>query len=98
LIVTNEVDARSVPVYGGHRGEFRKVHRSEWEPVQVNGIPQIYGTALEAENAAWRALRSHLCADIVGSGEKASAAAKSRGEALFGVIFKKGKKISVSRK
>ncbi|MER8387286.1 hypothetical protein NKH14_17515 [Mesorhizobium sp. M1380] len=70
--MTNEVNARSVPVYGGFQGEFRKVHRSEWEPVQVNGVAQLYDTADAAEVAAWRALLGHLQGDIVGSGTKAS--------------------------
>lgn len=80
----NEVDARAVPVYGGHRGEFRKVHRAAYEPVCVNGVPQVYPTKEEAELAAWRALKAHLCGDIVGSGEKASLA---KAEAEFAKIF-----------
>lgn len=82
----NEVDARAVPVYGGYHGEFRKVHRSTYEQVCVNGIVQIYKTAAEAETAAWRALKGHLCGEIVGSGARASAA-RSQAEELFGKVF-----------
>jgi hypothetical protein len=88
----NDVDARAVPVYGGFRGEFRKVHRAMFEPVCVGGVPQVYETAHEAEIAAWRALKAHLCGDIVGSGEKASAA-KSKAEQMWGKVFPgKGRK------
>lgn len=88
----NDVDARAVPVCGGFQGEFRKVHRAAYEPVSVNGVAQIYDTEHEAEVAAWRALKAHLCGDIVGSGEKVSAA-RSRAEELFGKIWPgKGRK------
>lgn len=92
----NGVDARAVPVRGGYHGQFRKVHRSDWEPVQVNGKPIVYVTSHEAEVAAWRALRAHLCGDIVGDGAKPSAT-RSKAEELFGAIFRKGKKIPVQR-
>ena len=82
----NDVDARAVPVYGGYHGEFRKVHRAAYEAGRINGGPQVYDTADEAEVAAWRALRSHLCGDIVRSGDRASAA-RSEAEAMFGKIF-----------
>ena len=88
----NEVDARAVPVFGGYHGEFRKVHRAAYEPVCTNGVPQVFASAADAEIAAWRALKSHLCGEIVRSGDKASAA-RSQAEALFGKVFPgKGKK------
>lgn len=94
----NDVDARAVPVYGGYQGQLRKVHRSEYEPVCVNGVPQVYRTAHEAEVAAWRALRAHIRGDIVGSGERASAAV-SEAEAKFGRIFRGGgKTVTVERR
>lgn len=93
----NEVDARSRPVYGGYHGEFRKVHRAAYETVCVNGKPQIFPTAHEAELAAWHALRAHLCGDIVRSGERA-AAQRGKAEVLFGAIFKRGRKIEVVRR
>lgn len=79
----NEVDARAVPVYGGYQGEIRKVHRSSYEAVCVNGVPQVYATEAEAEIAAWRALRSHLCGDIVGDGTKAATADFDRIKKVF---------------
>lgn len=82
----NGVNARAVPIFGGFQGEFRKVHRSEWEPVQVNGVAQLYDTADAAEVAAWRALLAHLQGDIVGSGDKASIA-RTEAEKRFGKIF-----------
>lgn len=93
----NGVDAKAVAVYGGFVGAFKKVHRSEWEKVCEGGVPRVYPTEYEAEIAAWRALRSHLCGDIVGSGEKVSIQ-KSKAEELFGSIFKRGKRIPVERR
>ncbi len=80
----NEVNARAVATMGGWEGQFRKVHRSDWEAVEINGVAQLYPTQDAAEVAAWRALKAHLCGDIVGSGEKASIA-KAEGE--FAKIF-----------
>lgn len=95
--MTNEVDARAVPVYGGYRGEFRKVHKAAYEAVCV-GVPQVYPTREAAELAAWHALRAHLQSDIVGTGEKASAAL-SEAEAKFGKLFKGGgKTVTVERR
>lgn len=82
----NEVDAKSHPVYGGYHGVFRKVHKADYEPVQENGTPRIFPTEIEAELAAWRALKAHLCGDIVGSGQRANIS-KSKAETLFGKIF-----------
>mgnify|MGYP001209385736 CR=1 FL=1 len=93
----NEVGARASPVFGGYRGEFRKVHRADWEAVCVNGIPQVYPTAQAAELAAWRALHAHLCGEIVGDGYKAEAQ-RTKAEELFGALIKNGKKIPVVRK
>lgn len=95
--MTNDVNARAVRVYGGWQGEFRKVHRADWEPVRVNGTARIHDTPEAAELAAWRALRSHLCGDIAGFGEPVSGVS-SRAESLFGAIFKNGRKIGVVRK
>lgn len=93
----NEVNARSVPAYGGFRGEFRKVHKAGWEKVREGGTPRVYDSEAEAEVAAWRALRSHLCNDIVGTTIERTMA-RSTAEALFGTIFKRGKKIPVVRR
>lgn len=93
----NAVDARAVPVFGGFHGEFRKVHRASWEKVSAAGVPRIFATHAEAEIAAWRALRSHLCGEIVGSGEK-MAAARSEAEKAFGAVFRRGRRIVVERR
>ncbi|MBN9235146.1 MULTISPECIES: hypothetical protein [Phyllobacteriaceae] len=87
----NDVDARSVAVFGGYHGEFRKVHKADWEVVQRHGRPIIYTSAYEAEIAAWRALRAHLCGDIVGSGQKAGTAL-SEAESKFKKLFRGGGK------
>ncbi|MBR2689213.1 MAG: hypothetical protein IKE42_15275 [Aquamicrobium sp.] len=87
----NEVDARSVPVVGGYHGEFRKVHKASWEPVQRHGKPIVFLAAFEAEIAAWRALRAHLCGEIVGDGQRAGAAL-SEAESKFKKLFRGGGK------
>jgi len=89
----NNAEVRVVPEYGGYRAEYRKVHRSEWYPVKVNGVAQLFDTPEQAENAAYRALMKHIFGDgIVGSGEKASLA-KAEAEKLFGKVFPgKGRK------
>lgn len=93
----NDVNARGRKTPIGWVGELRKVHRSAWELVCENGEPIIFATEHEAEIAAWRALRSHLCGDIVGTGTKASAA-RSKAEEQFGAIFRRGRKIEVERR
>lgn len=88
----NDVNARAVQVEGGFEGQLRKVHKAAWEAVQVNGVAQVYDTAEAAELAAWRALKAHLCGEIVGSGQKVSAA-RTEAERLFGKLFPgKGRK------
>ena len=90
--MTNGVDAKAVPVYGGFIGVFKKVHRSTWEKVCEGGVPRVFDTEPEAEVAAWRALLAHLQGEIVGSGIEKSAA-RSKAEELFGKIFPgKGRK------
>lgn len=91
----NEVNATSRPAPGGgYHGLLRKVHRADYEPVQENGIPVVFPSAHEAEIAAWRALRAHLCGDIVRDGETIAAGAKAKAEAFF----RKGRKIEVERR
>ncbi|PWJ93554.1 hypothetical protein C8D77_101233 [Mesorhizobium loti] len=94
----NEVNAKSRPVAGGHHGLLRKVHRSDYETVNENGIPILFATAGEAELAAWHALRAHLQSQIVGSGDKASAAL-SQAEEKFGKLLRGGgKTVQVERR
>ena len=93
----NEVAVRVVACMNGFEGHFRKVHKADWEAVSVNGVAQLFATRQDAEIAAWRALRSHLQGDIVGSGAKASAA-RSKAEEAFGGIFRRGRKITVERR
>lgn len=95
----NDVDARGVPVYGGFHAEFRKVHKSAWEQVRKNGVIQIYDTQDQAEVAAWRTLKEHLCGIIRRDGDVVSIGIKSEREAVFSnAIFKRGRKITVVRK
>jgi len=85
------------PVYGGFEGQFKKLHRTAWYPVEINGVAQVFDTRDQAEVAAYRALMKHLFGDgILRDGEKASAAAA---EAEFRKIFPgKGKVVEVVRR
>lgn len=89
--MTNEAQVRAVPGYGGFEAHFRKVHRSGWHPVEVNGIAQLYATEADAKIAAYEALHRHLFGDgIVGTGQKTAVA---HAEAEFRRIFPgKGRK------
>lgn len=93
----NDIEVRVVANMNGFEGQFRKVHKADWEAVCVNGVAQLYATRQDAEIAAWRALKAHLQGDIVGAGDRASAK-KSRAEELFGGIFRSGRKIMVERR
>ncbi|MER8615993.1 hypothetical protein NKG99_03930 [Mesorhizobium sp. M1409] len=94
----NEVNARARQTPIGWVGELRKVHRADYELVAENGIPITFATEHEAEIAAWRALRSHLQGQIVGSGDKA-AAGLTEAEAKFGKLLRGGgKTVAVERR
>jgi len=81
----NDAEVRAIPEMNGFRAEFRKVHRTAWEAVCVDGVPQLYATPAEAENAGYKALMRHIFGDgIVRVGEKASIA---RAEREFARIF-----------
>lgn len=92
----NEAQVRAVEHMNGWEAFFRKVHRSAWEPVQVNGIAQLFASEELAKIAAYEALHRHLFGDgIVSSGEKISLA---RAEKEFAALYRKGKKIVVERR
>ncbi len=50
---------------GGFHGLFRKVHKADFQVVMRKGKPRVFDSAAEAEVAGWRALRDHLCREIV---------------------------------
>lgn len=96
----NNAEVRAVQVYNGWEAFFRKIHRAEWFPVQVNGVTQLYETQDQAEVAAYRALMKHLFGDgVVGTGERAGSA-RDEAEKMFGKVFPgKGKPaVTVVRK
>ncbi|TIU02313.1 MAG: hypothetical protein E5W43_00790 [Mesorhizobium sp.] len=95
----NDAEVRAIPESNGFRGEFKKVHRSEWNVVCLNGQPQLFDTKDQAEVAAYRALMKHLFGDgIVRDGEKASAAL-SQAEEKFGKLLRGGgKTVAVERR
>jgi hypothetical protein len=95
----NDAEVRAVPESNGFRGEFKKVHRSEWEVVRENGRPLLFDTKDQAEVAAYRALMKHLFGDgIVRAGEKASSA-MTEAEAKFGKPLRGGgKTVAVERR
>ncbi|RUV07958.1 hypothetical protein EOA79_02390 [Mesorhizobium sp. M1A.F.Ca.IN.020.03.2.1] len=87
----NSAEVKAVPVSNGYEGHFKKIHRSEWEPVCENGIAQLFDTEEQAEVAAYRALMKHIFGDIVRDGEKASTAL-SEAEEKFGKLLRGGGK------
>ena len=94
--MSNDIGARSVPVFGGYAGEFRHVDEARWRRVAKNGVEQIYESQFEAECMAWRALKAKFFSLIRGDGERATFA-RSEAEKLFGAVFIKGKQIKVER-
>ncbi len=83
----NEPRVRAVPVFNGWEGHFRKLHRSDWFPVEVNGITQLFPTEADAKVAAYEAMTRHHFGDgILRDGVTANAA-RSRAEELFGKVF-----------
>ncbi len=94
----NEARVRAVPVFNGWEGHFRKLHRSGWFPVEVNGIAQLFPSEAEAKVAAYEAMTRHHFGDgILSDGERTSAS-RSKAEELFGAIFRRGRKIEVVRR
>lgn len=89
----NEAQVRAVQVFNGWEGHFKKVHRSGWYPVEINGIAQLFESELEAKVAAYEALHRHIFGNgILRDGDRA-VSAKSKAEELFGKIFPgKGRK------
>lgn len=95
----NDAEVRAIPESNGFRGEFRKVHRTEWHAVSENGVAQLFATPEQAEIAAYRALMKHIFGDgIVRDGEKAGTAL-SEAEAKFGKLLRGGgKTVEVERR
>ncbi|MCV0395456.1 MAG: hypothetical protein K5872_22170 [Rhizobiaceae bacterium] len=89
----NEPRARAHPVMNGWEGQFRKLDRAGWHPVEVNGVAQLYDTPEQALIAAYEAMNAYLFGrGILRDGEKASAE-KSRAEELFNKVWPgKGRK------
>ena len=89
----NNAEVRAIEVFNGWEAQFRKIHRTEWYPVQVNGVVQLYESEEKAKNAAYAALMKHLFGDgIVRTGERAGST-KDAAEKLFGKVFPgKGRK------
>lgn len=89
----NEPRVRAIHEYNGWRGEFRKLHRAGWFPVEVNGVAQLFPTEDAAKVAAYEAMTRHHFGDgILRDGETVGAA-QSKAEALFKKIFPgKGRK------
>jgi len=79
----NDIDARAVPTpHGGFYGEFRRIHRSNWERVRKDRIDQMFDCPFEAEVRAWRELKSHMLGLVVGDNTPL-ARARTEAEKLF---------------
>ncbi|TPL40674.1 hypothetical protein [Mesorhizobium sp. B2-4-6] len=95
----NDAEVRAVPESNGFRGEFKKVHRSDWETVCHNGQRLLFDTKDQAEVAAYRALMKHIFGDgIVRDGEKASAALTVAEEKFGKLLRGGGKTVAVERR
>lgn len=83
----NDLNARSVRHQGQFVGQFRRVHKAEWETVCENGEPKLFDTAEKAECAAWRVLRVHM-GEVLGYREVSP---RERAEAELARVFGHGK-------
>lgn len=90
----NHMAAHARRASGGWLGMFRCSDKSGYYPVTEAGQPRIFRTAMEAENAALRAIVKHVNGTLTSTGEKAVASA----ERAFGAIFKGGQRIPVEVK
>lgn len=65
----NDLDARAMPApCGRYHGQYRMVHRADYETVERDGKPALFKTRDAAELAGWRMLKKHLMRHIVGEG------------------------------
>lgn len=84
----NRSDAKGVKVEGGYQGQYRRVWKAYYEPVQ--GLdergqftgPKIFNTQDAAEAAAWRVLRDLEQPVMTRSGPMLTAV-REKAEALF---------------
>jgi hypothetical protein len=69
----NESAATAVGTIRGWKGMFRPVWASQYREVQEGGQTVYYGTASEAECAAWRVLHTIEQSTMLRDGEKLQA-------------------------
>ena len=79
----NSIAVRAVRTDGMFAGQFRRVHKAEFETVRINGCPVLFPTEDKAKLAAWEALTSHLCTLMRREGETVDADARKAAEAIF---------------
>lgn len=79
----NEIDARAVRYQGQFVGQFRRVHKADYETVQENGEVVLFSTEAEAERAAWRAMSAHLTTLMRRDGCTVADSARAAAEKLF---------------
>lgn len=81
----NELDARAIPHQGQFVGQFRKVHKAEYETVCENGEPILFKTSDAAKVAAWEALAAsgHLSTLMRRDGCTLADTARAAAERLF---------------
>lgn len=61
----NQASVRAIPIMNGFEGQFRSLRKTAWEPVEVNGVAQLFDTEQAALLAAHEALLAHLTKDGV---------------------------------
>lgn len=81
----NEIGTRAIPHQGQFLGQFRKVHKAEYETVCENGEPRLFQTSDAAKVAAWEALAAsgHLTTLMTRDGCTVADQAKEEWERLF---------------
>ena len=93
----NEFSIGAQPVAGGYIAWFRKVHKASNEILKgKGGKPEIYPTRDAATAAAGMAIVAYINGSLVREGERIEA--RSKADAFFKPIFRKGKRIEVGRK
>jgi hypothetical protein len=81
----NEIGTRAVRCDGQFIGQFRKVHKADWETVSKNGCPILFPSETEAKLAGWESLAAsgHLTSLLRRDGCTVAESARAAAEKLF---------------
>lgn len=79
----NHIDARGIRYGSYYIGQFRRVHKADYETVCINGRPRVFQSEHEAECAAWRVLSGHVNGLMRRDGVTIGENARTEAERLF---------------